>query len=206
MKIFSHVLGVFQTNCYVIASEKNNAMIIDPACEGEKISNFLAENNLILKKILLTHGHYDHIGAASFLREKTGAEIFINKNDERLLKDGNINASQLVPYIKYEPFNADVFIKDGDVINLDEITLKVMETAGHTAGSVIFIDENERVIFTGDTVFEGTIGRTDLYSGDYSKIMQSVRKIAEFRGDYRILAGHGRETTLDVERRKNPYF
>lgn len=206
MKIFSHILGAFQTNCYIIVSDKNNAIIIDPASEGEKLINFLTENKLNLKKILLTHGHYDHIGSADFLREKTGAEIFINKADERLLKDGSVNASKLIPYIKYELFSADIFIENGDEIKLDEITLKVMETPGHTAGSVIFIAENERVIFTGDTVFEGTIGRTDLYSGDYSKIMQSVRKISEFEGDYRILAGHGGETTLEAEKRNNPYF
>lgn len=206
MKIFPHILGAFQTNCYIIASEKNNAIIIDPACEGEKLITFLTENKLNLKKILLTHGHYDHIGSADFLREKTGAKIFINKADERLLKDSSVNASKLIPYIKYEIFSADVFIKNEDEIKLDEITLKVMETPGHTAGSVIFIAKNERIIFTGDTIFEGTIGRTDLYSGDYSKIMQSVRKINEFDGDYRILAGHGDETTLEAERRNNPYF
>ncbi len=206
MKIYTFIVGVFQTNSYIISSDKRNALVIDPGGEGEKLLQFLKETNLCLKKILLTHGHYDHTGSADFLRKNTGAEIFINEKDKILLSDGSINAAQLVPAIKYQPFAADFYINDKDEIILDEITFKVKVTPGHTAGSVVFIDEENRVIFSGDTLFHGTVGRTDLYSGNYNDIIESVKSLSKLTGDYKILAGHGEQTTLNTERRINPYI
>lgn len=204
MKIISMTLGELGTSCYLVASNKANAAMIDPAGNADRIISALEKNKLTLKMILLTHGHFDHTGAVSDLVSITSAKVYIHKNDACMLDNTNKNVAYLVPGFVYKPFSADVLLSDGDTICLDEIEFKVMLTPGHTAGSVMYFAEN--CIFSGDTIFEGSVGRTDFYSGDFTAQRDSLKKIAALEDDYIIYPGHGGSTTLNQEKKFNPYL
>ena len=204
MNIITMTLGELGTSCYLVSSKSKNAAMIDPAGNADYIMSTLEKNNLTLKMILLTHGHFDHTGAVSDLVSQTGAKVYIHKNDECMLDDTNRNVAYLAPGFVYKPFSADVLLSDGDKISLDEIEFRVMLTPGHTAGSVMYFAEN--CIFSGDTIFEGSVGRTDFYSGDFTAQRESLKKIADLEGDYIIYPGHGGSTTLKQEKKYNPYL
>ena len=154
--------------------------------------------------ILLTHGHFDHTGAVADLKEQTGAKVYIHSKDECMLDDTIKNVAYLCPGYSYKPFTADVLVSDGDIIRLDEIEFSVMHTPGHTAGSVVYFADN--CMFAGDTIFEGSAGRTDFYSGDYIAQRNSLARLAALREDYIIYPGHGGSTTLKQEKKFNPYL
>lgn len=206
MKVISMTLGELGTSCYIVASDSKNAAVVDPAADPERIMAKLNENGLTLKMILLTHGHFDHTGAAAELIQKTGAKVYIHEKDECMLNDttGVKNVSYLMPGYEYKPFSADVLLYGGDSFDLDEINFTVMNTPGHTAGSVMYFADN--CIFAGDTVFEGSVGRTDFYSGDFKAQKQSLKRIAALQDDYVIYPGHGGSTTLKQEKQFNPYL
>ncbi len=204
MQIFPLTLGDLETNCYIIASDDGNAAVIDPAAECEAIMQVLEEENLYLTKILLTHGHFDHTGAVAELKEKTGAKVYLHEKDVCMVNDTIKNVAYLDPYFEYKPYEADVLLSGGDVIFLDELEFSVMHTPGHTAGSVMyFIDD---CIFAGDTIFEGSAGRTDFYSGDINAQRKSLERIYALRENYMIYSGHGFDTTLENEKKYNPFL
>ena len=198
-------LGVCQTNCYLVISEKNNAVLIDAPEGTEEILSALSNSKLT--KILLTHGHFDHIHSVAELAEKTGAEVFIHKNDLPKLSDNYLNLSRVFGLGGIDPYkNATVF-NDGDEIVQDELTFRVMLTPGHTSGSVCFVVGD--IIFTGDTLFKGSRGRTDLVDASESDILRSLALLRDFEGeydDYDILSGHGSSTTLSYEKKTNPFM
>ena len=154
--------------------------------------------------ILLTHGHFDHTGAVADLKEQTGAKVYIHSKDECMLDDTIKNVAYLCPGYSYKPFTADVLVSDGDIIRLDEIEFSVMHTPGHTAGSVVYFADD--CMFAGDTIFEGSAGRTDFYSGDYIAQRNSLARIAALREDYLIYPGHGNSTTLKQEKKFNQFL
>ena len=203
MKIHTLILGQLQTNCYIIESQNKNAIIIDCGDNSDRVISFLKENDLQLKKILLTHGHFDHIGAVSEVMQATGAEVYIHTNDAGMLIDSRLS---LASELGLSQNNISLFteICDGDKIILDEINLKVIHTSGHTKGSVCFIGDG--VTFSGDTLFEGTVGRTDFPGGSFPEIKKSIDRLAALDGDYRVYTGHGASTTLSKERDTNIYF
>lgn len=204
MKMFKLVLGVLENNCYIVASEKNNAVVIDVPEGADEIIQKANENGVVIKKILLTHGHWDHIFSAAELSEKTGAKIYISKHDEEMLLDNQQNLSGVFQRGLTRLPKADVLVDDNDVITLDELEFKVMATPGHSKGSVMYFCGDN--IFSGDTLFKLSIGRIDFYGGSYSSMKQSLAKIRELTSDYKVFCGHGEETSLKYELENNRYL
>ncbi len=193
------------SNCYLLVDEKTGeGAVIDPAWYGDALKKALGD--IKIKYILLTHGHFDHIFGASGLRDATGAKIIIHKNDaEHLYNPQKSLAENNFPEIQI-PVSADITVKNGDVLTLGDEKIKVMHTPGHTMGSVCYILENDRVIFSGDTLFCMTAGRTDFFDGSDELMIQSLKKLIALDGDYSVLPGHNRSTTLESERKRNWYI
>ncbi|MBE6839546.1 MAG: MBL fold metallo-hydrolase [Ruminococcus sp.] len=198
-------LGVCQTNCYLVISESNNAVLIDAPEGTDEILAGLGDAKL--RKILLTHGHFDHIASVAELAEKTGAEVFVHKNDVKKLSDDYLNLSRVFGLPGIKPYPSPTSFDDGDEIVQDELVFRVLLTPGHTSGSVCFIVGD--TIFSGDTLFKGSRGRTDLVDASESAMMKSLALLRDFTGeyeDYDILSGHGSSTTLSYEKKTNPYL
>lgn len=189
-------------NCYLIKTEEA-AIVIDPYNVDGRIVNFLSENKQLKGFILLTHCHYDHILGAQRLRDMFGAEIAIGEKDETGLRDTSLSLSEWVG-LEQKPFSADITFTDGDVLKIRSTEIKVIHTPGHTAGSVCYMIENS--IFTGDTIFEGTVGRTDFPTGDFSALKASLDRLKALGQDYKLYPGHGLATSLLREIQLNPYM
>ncbi len=208
MKILSIDIGhEMFANCYMLIDEKSGeAAIVDPAWYIDEFNSLLAKNNAKLKYILLTHGHFDHIFGIHGLREATGAKVAIHFKDaghlidpQKSLAEGNMPEPQI-------PVTADILLKEGDVLTLGETEIKVMSTPGHTMGSVCYIIESEKTIISGDTLFCMTAGRTDFPDGSDELMISSLKRLVALEGDYSVLPGHNRTTTLESERKRNWYI
>ena len=209
MEIKRLILSPLGTNCYLVKTGDGSGVVIDPADEGEVILAKAAEMDMKIEKILLTHGHFDHTGAVNFLKEKTGAQMYIHSDDVCMLTDGDKALAYFCPSMPFEQKTADVVIKDGDEIAQDGVIFKVMHTPGHSAGSVCFIAKNTDgmdVMFSGDTIFRNSIGRSDGYSGDYIVQKKTLDRLKALEDDYLILSGHGESTTLKEEKLFNPFI
>ncbi len=197
-------LSAYAANCYAVVSERKNAAVIDAPCRADIILSTLLKNGESLKKVLLTHGHFDHIMAAAKLYEKTGAEVFIHKLDAPKLKSSYLSAADFFGITDFTPFYNEKTVSDGDVITLDEVSFKVLHTPGHTSGGVCYITKN--IIFSGDTLFELSVGRCDMPDGNASALSDSLRRLSQLDGDYKIYTGHGAPTELSFEKKYNPYL
>lgn len=195
-------------NCYLLVDEKSGeAAVVDPGWYGDVLINALNSNNIAnLKYVLLTHGHFDHVLGTYGLQKEQGAKVVIHSLDaghlldpKKSLCEGNMPEPQ-------QPVNADILVKNGDVLKLGDEEIRVMHTPGHTKGGVCYILENDRVIFSGDTLFCMTAGRTDFFDGDDEQMIASLKRLIALDGDYRVLPGHNRETTLESERKRNWYI
>lgn len=199
MQISVLPLGDLGTNCYVVADEAAKACaVIDPGDEGERVAQALSNLGLTVQCILLTHGHFDHVGGVKALQAATGAPVYMHKNDQSLPRQ--LAGDQPTDF-------TDLSVEGPQPVG--GITFEVLETPGHSTGSVCFVcreDGADDVLFTGDTLFQGSMGRTDFPGGSMGEMMESLKKLAELPGDYRVYPGHGGETTLDQERRYNPYM
>ncbi|MBR4622410.1 MAG: MBL fold metallo-hydrolase [Ruminococcus sp.] len=205
MKIYRlRPLSFCDTNSYFVASEKNNCVLIDAPAEADYILDMADVYGLTLKKIFLTHGHFDHVGAVADLVEKTGCEVYIHENDlEKLTKgDGLIDNGFFEGGLK-RVSSAKTFTED-DVLTLDELEFDVVHTPGHTSGSVCFIVGSN--MFSGDTLFSRSVGRTDMADGNYKDMLKSLEKIYDLGGDLAVYPGHMEVTTLETEKRYNPYL
>lgn len=203
-KITKLSLPPMDQNCYIIPDGNGKCVIIDPGSAFEMIDRALRELDLTPEKILLTHGHFDHMGAAEEIKEKYGAKLYIHKNDECMLTDREKSGAVIAPFFPYNPVGCDGNVKQGDIVRQGELEIRVMETPGHSKGSVCYIYED--VIFAGDTLFSGSVGRTDLYLGDWQELNRSLKKLTALEGDYTLLCGHGEDTALNRERMFNPYL
>lgn len=202
MKIDTVLLGSFQVNCYLISTDKS-AIVIDPGFNSSYVEDFLLKNADKERMILLTHAHFDHIGGALQLKEKTGVKIAIGRIDEPSLSDENYNLSTLFnAYIK--PFNADILLDDGEITKIGDITLKTIHTPGHTKGSVGYLIENN--LFSGDTLFNLSVGRTDFPGGNTKQLLNSVKKLFALDDNTKVFSGHGATTTIGYEKINNPYI
>ena len=208
MKILTLDLGhEMFANCYLLVDEKTGeAAIVDPAWYVDEFNDILEKNNAKLKYIMLTHGHFDHIFGVHGLKEATGAKVVIHfKDAEHLTDPGKSLAEGNMPEPQI-PVSADVLLKEGDVITLGDEEIKVMSTPGHTMGSVCYIIESEKTIISGDTLFCMTAGRTDFPDGSDELMIKSLKRLIALEGDYRVLPGHNKETTLESERKRNWYI
>ena len=190
----------FATNTYIVTDEETGeTAVIDPSLSEDSLIEKIKDKNV--KYILITHGHYDHIGGANLVKEKTGAKIVVHKEDEEMLLDSEKNYGE-----NTEPVYADILVEDGAEIMLGNAKIKVLHTPGHTKGGVCYIFPDDRIIFSGDTLFRLTAGRTDLYGGNVRTELMSLAKIGELEGDYKVYPGHDNSTTLDFERQYNRYM
>lgn len=198
-------LSVCDTNSYIVATNEGNAVLIDAPADADYIYGEILKHGLTLKKILLTHGHFDHVGAVADLVEKTGCNVYIHELDQaKLSEDTDGLLINLFRVRGYKPFDKSIAITEDDIIKQDELEFDVLHTPGHTSGSVCYITGD--VMFSGDTLFARSVGRTDMPDGNYSALMSSMEKIKDLGGNLRILPGHMCETSLDSERKYNPYL
>lgn len=202
MKVISEKFGSMDNNCSLIIDEKTNqSALVDCNEFSQKMIDMIGDTDL--KYILLTHGHFDHIIGAKSVKEKYGAQVVISKEDEPMLNSSKLSLAVFCN-APQNNVDVDIIVKDGDEITLGEIKIKVMATPGHTSGSVCYIAEN--CIFSGDTLFYCSCGRTDFPSGSPEQMMSSIQKLKALDGDYKVYTGHNNLTTLDFERKNNPYM
>ncbi len=209
MKIKRLVLSPLSTNCYLVKTGDNSGVVIDPADNAEIILAKAAEMEMKIEKILLTHGHFDHTGATNAVKSATGAPVYIHKNDVCMLTDGDKALAYFCPQLPFEQKQADVILEDGAEIVQDNVVFKVMHTPGHSAGSVCFlvdVPDGLNIMFSGDTIFRDSIGRSDGYSGDYIVQQKTLDLLKNLPDDYVIYSGHGESTTLKTEKMFNPFI
>lgn len=206
-RLHSIVVGPFGVNCYLLWDETTNrAVIIDPGAEAGTIDYWVDEFDLTPECILLTHGHGDHIAAVAELKDRYRIPLYIGKGDEALLADPSANISAFFDHPIVAP-DPDESLADNQVLNLAGIRLAVLATPGHTAGGVCYLEEEAGRLFCGDTLFAGSIGRTDLEGGDYDQLIQSIRtKILTLPDSIVVYPGHGPHTTVGTERASNPFL
>lgn len=189
-------VGQLEANCYVVTDEKTlMCAVIDPGDESNAILDYIEDNKLICRAVLLTHGHFDHVGAAEAVADETGATVYINPKDEGY----KVGMSGMMFKL---PKGGETYA-NGDVVKVGGLEFAVMETPGHSPGSVCLICGD--ALFTGDTIFRGSCGRTDLPGGDMDAEMRSIKRICSLPGDYELYPGHMDSSTLERERRFNHY-
>jgi len=204
MKIIRIAIGSYQTNCYLVADEETKAaFIIDPAGDLEQIKNTIDEKAYDLKYIILTHGHGDHIGAVQGLKEAYDAVLLIHEEDAEMLRDHQLNLTfRMGEKIEIE---ADQTFRDGETLMVGDLELKFLHTPGHTKGSSCVLVKD--TLFSGDTLFLNSIGRTDLYGGDRRQIIESIKnKLLVLPEETKVYPGHGQGTSIKNELKKNPFF
>lgn len=190
-------VGQIETNCYVVADEETlECVVIDPGDESNTILDYIEDHRFTVKYIFLTHGHFDHTMAVSAVHAETGATVCMNEKDAGAVLDN-------APF-RFNPPEGTIWYKEGDVFRVGSLTFEVMETPGHTPGGVCLLCGD--AIFTGDTLFRDSCGRTDLYGGDMNTLMRSLKRLSDLPGDYEVYPGHMGPSTLSRERMYNYYL
>ena len=201
----SLALGPVSANTYIITDDATGeTAVIDAGACTEELLDKLKDKNV--RYILLTHGHYDHILGVPALKAHTGAEVLIHKADADCFWDTEKSLASFDHSFSQTPMKADRLLSDGDEIHLGDTVLSVLHTPGHTKGGVCYIDYQDRLIFSGDTLFCLTAGRTDFPGGSFEELMASLITLRNLPGDYIVYPGHNRTTTLEHERVRNRYM
>lgn len=206
-KFHTIVVGPFAVNCYLLwVEESADAVIIDPGAEAETITYWIDEFALKPKAILLTHGHGDHIAAVAEIKKRYDIPVYVGVGEEELLANPSANVSAFFdhPVVAPEP---DHLVKDDDLLTIGDLHLRVVATPGHTVGGVCYMEEATGRLFCGDTLFAGSIGRTDLPGGNHQQLIESIMsRIMTLPDVFLVLPGHGPQSTVGAERTGNPWL
>lgn len=208
MMVKTLVVGVFKTNCYIFGNENTKkAILIDPGNDMDYILDEIKKDGWNIEAILLTHGHFDHIGAVEKIRNILNVSVYANKKEQIVLEDCKGNLSEEFSHKRLK-MSANKLFEDGDIFTFaDNIVLKVISTPGHSPGSTCYYCEQEGVLFSGDTLFESSIGRTDLLFGNREILINSIKgKLFLLPDETKVFTGHGGATTIGTEKRENPHL
>lgn len=202
-----HPVGRLATNCYFLINQKTQECIItDPGDDALKLENRIHEKGYKPVAILITHGHFDHILAANRLKASLKVDIIAFKEEEEMLLDTKERLFGMVDNEEDLVVNADKFLSDGDILELAGFKIKVIHTPGHSKGSCCFYIEDEKILLSGDTLFEGSVGRTDFPTGSMKEMDHSINEVLmKLPDDVEVFPGHGGSTTIGIERNANPY-
>ena len=209
MFVDTYTVGMLDTNCYLVGSvEEGEAVIIDPGfntnIEGQNLMKAADQNDLQIKYIVNTHGHPDHTSGNGFIKKATGASILVHEHDAPMLSEGGRNLAVLFGF-SIAPSSPDRLLHDGDIIEVGSVRLKVIYTPGHSKGSISLLSNG--VVFTGDALFAGSIGRYDLPGGSYKELMDSIKnKLAVLPDQTKVYPGHGPASTIGEEKMTNPFL
>jgi len=192
MRIYKVVVGELQTNCYIVASSKDNAFIIDPGDDAEEIRDVLKEHKLKATFIVNTHGHIDHVKANADLK----LPLYIHEKEKDMVADPKKNPMAFF-FGTFTAVKPERLLKDGDRVALDELSFEVIYTPGHTNGGICLLGEG--VLFSGDTLFYGGVGRTDFPGASHAELLKSLKKLSQLKENIRVYPGHGPDTTIGRE-------
>ena len=205
MVLIRLIVGPLQVNCYILADDKTkDAVVIDPGDDAEDILKIIKDKGFKVKYIVNTHAHFDHVGANKAIKDATGAELLLHEGDAPVLA----YASKQSAVFGMSPVStppADRYVKHGDVISAGEVSLKVLHTPGHSPGGISLLEEG--MVFTGDALFAGSIGRTDLPGGDLKTLLNAIKKnLMTLPDETKVFSGHGPASTIGEERKENPFL
>ncbi|MCD8218941.1 MAG: MBL fold metallo-hydrolase [Ruminococcus sp.] len=202
MQVTKLVLGELCTNCYMLEYNENHCVLVDLGDGAPVVMRHLAQKHMTPTAILLTHGHYDHIAGVESIRKTYDLPVYLHTQDAPMLTDSRVNLGDWLSNQPFQPVQAWETVEDGDTLSFGSLHMTVLHTPGHTPGSVCY--QCEDLLFTGDTLFRLSRGRTDFLGGNDLQMIASFRRLANLSGDYRVLPGHNEETTLSFEKVHNP--
>ena len=190
--------GIYDANCYIVMDAKTkDAVVLDPGGDGEMLERAIKDMGANVKSILLTHGHMDHVGGVEYLSDKLNVPFYISKIDEEYMEKDN--------YVFGSIRNANGYLEDGNELSFGSLNIKVIATPGHTKGGLCFLIEDK--LFTGDTLFQGSIGRTDFIGGSFSEIINSIKtKLLPLGDEIEVYPGHGPKSSIGYEKGYNMYL